>query len=93
MKKLKAELGGQGGGQWLNPQAAAPAGAPLTVAESSLLDQIVEEGASAGSDAAAKERGKDMVKKFVTEVLAGTITHGARHRGDDQRAHRADRSL
>ncbi|HEU4566268.1 MAG TPA: type VI secretion system contractile sheath large subunit [Gemmatimonadaceae bacterium] len=41
--------------------------------ELSLLDQIVEQG-RIGKDAAAKERGKDMVKQFVSEVLAGSIT-------------------
>ncbi len=41
--------------------------------ELSLLDQIVEEG-KVGKDAAAKERGKDMIKQFVSEVLAGSIT-------------------
>lgn len=41
--------------------------------ELSLLDQIVEQGRM-GKDVAAKERGKDMVKQFVSEVLAGSIT-------------------
>jgi len=39
----------------------------------SLLDQIVAQGRF-GSDAPARERGKDMIKQFVSEVLAGTIT-------------------
>lgn len=43
--------------------------------ELSLLDQIVAQGRF-GSDAPARERGKDMVKQFVSEVLAGTITVG-----------------
>ncbi len=51
------------------PQAPAAAEAP----ELTLLDQIVEQG-RLGKDAAAKERGKDMVKQFVSEVLAGQIT-------------------
>ena len=44
--------------------------------EFSLLDKIVEEG-RLGRDAAAKERGKDLVKNFVTEVLKGTVTVAA----------------
>jgi type VI secretion system protein ImpC len=39
----------------------------------SLLDQIVDEG-RLGRDAATKERGKDLVKNFVSEVLRGTVT-------------------
>jgi type VI secretion system protein ImpC len=42
----------------------------------SLLDKIVEEG-RLGRDAAAKERGKELVKNFVTEVLKGTVTIAA----------------
>jgi type VI secretion system protein ImpC len=41
--------------------------------ELNLLDKIVEEG-RLGRDAAAKERGKDLVKNFVSEVLRGTVT-------------------
>jgi type VI secretion system protein ImpC len=48
--------------------------APAT--ELGLLDQIVEEGRM-GRDAAAKERGKDLVKQFVGEVLRGTVRIGA----------------
>jgi len=44
--------------------------------EVSLLDQIVDQG-RLGRDAAAKERGKDLVKNFVTEVLKGTVTIAA----------------
>src|SRR3954469_18686870 len=44
--------------------------------ELNLLDQIVEEGRM-GRDAAAKERGKDLVKNFVSEVLKGTVTLNA----------------
>jgi type VI secretion system protein ImpC len=39
----------------------------------SLLDKIVDEGRM-GRDAATKERGKDLVKNFVSEVLKGTVT-------------------
>ena len=41
-----------------------------------LLDKIVEEGRM-GRDAATKERGKDLVKNFVSEVLKGTVTINA----------------
>ncbi len=43
-------------------------------AESSLLDQIVEQGRFA--DASARERGKDLVKEFVAQVLEGSMTLG-----------------
>lgn len=43
------------------------------VAEGSLLDQIVETGRF-GKETAARERGKDMVKEFVTQVLEGSMT-------------------
>jgi type VI secretion system protein ImpC len=39
----------------------------------SLLEQIVDKGRF-GVEAPARERGRDMIKQFVTEVLAGTIT-------------------
>ncbi|HKW11553.1 MAG TPA: type VI secretion system contractile sheath large subunit [Gemmatimonadaceae bacterium] len=45
-------------------------------AELSLLDKIVDEG-RLGRDAATKERGKELVKNFVNEVLKGTVTIGA----------------
>lgn len=51
-------------------QAAA---AEETTEELGLLDQIVSEGRF-GKEAPAVERGKDMVKQFVSEVLEGTIT-------------------
>ncbi|MCE5308068.1 MAG: type VI secretion system contractile sheath large subunit [Acidobacteriales bacterium] len=51
------------------PQAAAEE----QVLEHGLLDQIVEEGRLA-KDAAARERGKDLVKEFVTQVLEGSMT-------------------
>jgi type VI secretion system protein ImpC len=44
--------------------------------EVSLLDKIVEEG-RLGRDAVAKERGKELVKNFVNEVLKGTVTIAA----------------
>ena len=45
-------------------------------AELTLLDRIVDEG-RLGRDAATKERGKELVKNFVNEVLKGTVTIGA----------------
>ncbi len=51
-------------------KAAAP---EAQSAELSLLDAIVEQG-RVGKDSAAKERGKDMIKQFVSEVLDGSIT-------------------
>ncbi len=50
------------------PQAYTPDAAGL-----SLLDQIVDEG-RLGRDPQARERGKDLVKRFVSEVLEGQIT-------------------
>jgi type VI secretion system protein ImpC len=44
-------------------------------ADLSLLDQIVEQG-KVGRDTETKERGKDLVKRFVAEVLEGSITIG-----------------
>jgi type VI secretion system protein ImpC len=52
--------------------AAAPEGARQT-GEVSLLDQIVEQGRMA-RDPASKERGKNLVKEFVTQVLEGAMT-------------------
>jgi len=53
-------------------QKAAPK-ATEQVLEKGLLDQIVEEGRM-GKDEGAKERGKDLVKEFVTQVLEGSMT-------------------
>lgn len=52
---------------------AQGAAAGAEAQELGLLDQIVSEG-KVGKDPAAKERGKDMIKQFVSEVLAGSIT-------------------
>ena len=59
-----------------NGQSARRRRRPATAqsTELGLLDQIVEDGRVGGKDAAAKERGKDMVKQFVSEVLEGSIT-------------------
>jgi type VI secretion system protein ImpC len=50
---------------------AAPS--PALTPEVGLLDQIVEQG-RVGRDPAAKERGKELVKQFVSEVLEGSMT-------------------
>jgi type VI secretion system protein ImpC len=56
----------------LKAAAGAPQASEETV-ERSLLDQIVEEGRMA-RDPAAKERGKNLVKEFVQQVLDGAMT-------------------
>jgi type VI secretion system protein ImpC len=56
-----------------NPQQQAAAAAAGPALEKGLLDQIIEEGRF-GKDAAARERGKDLVSHFVKEVLEGSIT-------------------
>jgi len=56
-------------------QQAQPLAAATETTQLGLLDQIVEDGRF-GKDAAAKERGKDLVKQFVSEVLEGQITVG-----------------
>jgi type VI secretion system protein ImpC len=53
--------------------AAAPQGAGQTVEQPSLLDQIVEQGRLA-RDPATRERGKNLVKDFVQQVLDGSMT-------------------
>jgi type VI secretion system protein ImpC len=54
-------------------QKAAAAQPAEVTTEHSLLDQIVEEGRLA-RDPSARERGKDMVKEFVNQVLEGSMT-------------------
>jgi type VI secretion system protein ImpC len=53
--------------------AAAPQTAEQTTEQVSLLDQIVEQGRLA-RDPASKERGKNLVRDFVAQVLEGAIT-------------------
>jgi type VI secretion system protein ImpC len=53
-----------------NPQASA---ASVETTEGSLLDQIVEQGRF-GVESASKQRGKDLVKEFVAQVLDGSMT-------------------
>ena len=54
-----------------NPVAAQTAETQTT--EVSLLDQIVAQGRF-GKDTLAQERGKDMVKEFINQVLEGHMT-------------------
>jgi type VI secretion system protein ImpC len=54
-------------------RAAAQSAASEQTVERGLLDQIVEEGRLA-RDPAAKERGKNLVKEFVAQVLEGAMT-------------------
>ena len=54
-----------------NPLAAQAAETQTT--EVSLLDQIVAQGRF-GKDTVAQERGKDMVKEFISQVLEGKMT-------------------
>lgn len=55
------------------PQKAAAPQPAEQVVERGLLDQIVEEGRF-GTDVAAKERGRNLVKQFVAQVLEGEMT-------------------
>ncbi len=52
--------------------AAAPAAAQEKELEKGLLDQIIEEGRFS-RDAAARERGKDLIKDFVAQVVQGAV--------------------
>src|SRR5260370_18019643 len=53
--------------------AAAAQAAGAKPAEANLLDQIVEEGRF-GRETSSRERGKDMVKEFISQVVAGEMT-------------------
>jgi len=53
--------------------SGAPKPAQEQVVEKSLLDQIVDDGRMA-RDPATRERGKNLVKEFVSQVLEGAIT-------------------
>src|SRR3984957_2560459 len=56
-----------------NTAAAAAGQAVEQTTEKSLLDQIVSQGRFS-RDAATLERGRDMVKEFVNQVLQGQMT-------------------
>jgi type VI secretion system protein ImpC len=51
----------------------APSAAVADSQELSLLEQIVEQGRF-GQEATARERGRDLVKEFVAQVLEGSMT-------------------
>lgn len=53
--------------------SSAPQQAQEQVLELGLLDQIVEQS-KLGTDSATRERGKNLVKEFVNQVLEGAIT-------------------
>src|SRR2546422_7914339 len=53
--------------------AAAAAQAAAKAVEGGLLDKIVERGRF-GREATSRERGKDMVKEFIAQVVAGEMT-------------------
>ena len=57
----------------LKKAAAQPAAQEQVLEGLGLLDQIVEDGRLA-RDPAARERGKDLVKEFVSQVLDGSMT-------------------
>jgi type VI secretion system protein ImpC len=54
-------------------QQANPSAATTTTTESSLLDQIVEQGRF-GEEPASQQRGKDLIKEFLGQVLQGEVT-------------------
>lgn len=54
-------------------QKASASVAAEQTADKGLLDQIVQEGRF-GKEAGARERGKDLVKEFVAQVLDGSMT-------------------
>jgi len=54
-------------------KASTAAQSVTTDGDLSLLDEIVEQGRM-GKDAESKSRGKDLVKRFVSEVLEGSMS-------------------
>jgi type VI secretion system protein ImpC len=54
------------------PEKASAQSAEAKTTEASLLDQIVEQGRF-GKEQVARERGRDMVKEFVAQVLEGEM--------------------
>lgn len=57
-------------------QEKAPAAAEAEVTEQSLLDQLVDEGRW-GKEPDAADRGREMIKLFVKDVLEGAVTFSA----------------
>jgi type VI secretion system protein ImpC len=56
-----------------NPVEQQTAATTVETSEVSLLDQIVTQGRF-GSDTSSRERGKNLVKEFVAQVLDGSMT-------------------
>jgi type VI secretion system protein ImpC len=56
--------------QAAKPQASAT---EQTIEQGGLLDQIVEQGRF-GTDSTSRERGKNLVKEFVSQILEGSMT-------------------
>ncbi|MFL6465451.1 MAG: type VI secretion system contractile sheath large subunit [Bryobacteraceae bacterium] len=54
-------------------QTAVPSTKTTTATEPSLLDQIVEQGRF-GEEPSSQQRGKDLVKEFIAQVLEGEVT-------------------
>ncbi|MBV9158249.1 MAG: type VI secretion system contractile sheath large subunit, partial [Acidobacteriaceae bacterium] len=54
-------------------QATPSAATTATTAGPSLLDQIVEQGRF-GEEPSSQQRGKDLVKEFLSQVLQGEVT-------------------
>ena len=55
------------------PAQQSAAAATVQTKEKGLLDQIVEQGRF-GADAQARDRGRNLVKEFVAQVLEGSMT-------------------
>ena len=56
-----------------DPQTAQPAAQTTETTNVGLLDQIVQEGRF-GVEPASRERGKDLIKEFVSQFLEGNMT-------------------
>jgi type VI secretion system protein ImpC len=56
-----------------NPEKAAAGTTTVETQEVGLLDQIVEQGRF-GAEPSSRERGKNLVKEFVAQVLDGSMT-------------------
>jgi type VI secretion system protein ImpC len=56
-----------------NPEKAAAGATTVETQEVGLLDQIVEQGRF-GAEPSSRERGKNLVKEFVAQVLDGSMT-------------------
>src|ERR1035441_10920998 len=55
-------------------QVAVPVSAEAEkIAEQGLLDRIIEEGRFT-RDTAARDRGRDLIKEFITQVVEGEMT-------------------